>query len=263
MVVGGDEMEKNYRSGIVKTHVSFEKIPTEVRMQYLRPGEILSIQEKSPVVYQPIGTLEWHGRHNPIGCDAIKAESLCIETAKLTGGVVVPPIYFSADAYRDCGNGYGYGMDAEAGFLLPGSFYKIDHKLLRDFLLNACKNYLDRGFKQVCIVSGHNATIQKNLLDEVCYILKKENGEEPVWSLFEFEAIKKGDPKRKGDHAGGYETSMMLYLAQDRVNMDANDNTAIPKLAVYEEFPVEEASEEEGNIRQPAQAKHQVNEYPA
>ncbi len=28
-------------------------------------------------------------------------------------------------------------------------------------------------------------------------------------------------------------------------------------------FPVEEASEEEGNIRQPAQAKHQVNEYPA
>ena len=85
-------MKKYYESEKVNIAVPLEPIPEEVRIQYLRPGELMHIQENFPVAYQPVGTIEWHGRQNPLGCDTIKAEGICIEAAKITGGVVMPSI---------------------------------------------------------------------------------------------------------------------------------------------------------------------------
>jgi creatinine amidohydrolase len=242
-------MKKEYERGVVKAAVPLEPIPAEVRAQYLRPGELLAVQEKFPVAFQPVGTLEWHGRQNPIGCDAIKAERLCVETARRIGGVVMPTIYFGVDAFRDVGKGYGLGMDAEAGFALPGSFYQIEVEQFRDLIHNAARNYLARGFRLVVIVSGHNPAIQQNTLDEVCYLLKTAEGKEPVFMTMEYTTIEEGNPRRSGDHAGGYETSMMLYLNGERVNLKANEGQTTPKLAIYELFPVEQATAEEGRAR--------------
>jgi creatinine amidohydrolase len=242
-------MRKQYDPKQVRQAVPREPVPAEVRAQFLRPGELLAIQDRFPVAFLPVGTLEWHGRQNPIGCDTIKAERLCIETAKRVGGVVMPAVYFAADAFRDVGKGYGLGMDAEAGFQLPGSFYEIDTDLLKRLIVNACRNYLARGFKLVVIVSGHNPPIQQNLFDEVCYLLKTADGKEPVFFTVEYTTLPVGHPKRSGDHAGGYETSMMLFLNADRVNMRANDGQADPDLAIYPEFPVQQATAEEGELR--------------
>lgn len=242
-------MKKYYEPERVKEHVPREPIPGEVRAPFLRPGELLSIQDKCPVAFQPLGTLEWHGRQNPIGCDAIKAERLCIEAARRWGGAVMPPIYFSHDAHRDCGHGVGLGMDAQAGFQLPGSFYPIDDRLLREFMLNACRNYLARGFELVIVVSGHNPLLQQNLLDDVCYRMKDAEGAEPVCFTMEFAVILEGDPRRHSDHGAGYETSMMLHLAPERVNMQANDGMAVPNLAIGGRTPFHEATAEEGEIR--------------
>jgi creatinine amidohydrolase len=248
-------MRKGYEPEVVRSAVPLEPVPAEVRAQYLRPGEILAIQGAFPVAYQPVGTLEWHGRHNPVGCDAIKAERLCLEVAKRIGGAVMPPIYFSVDAYRDVGKGYGLGMDPAAGFLLPGSFYQIDPGLFRELMLNAVRNYLNRGFKLVVLVSGHNPPIQQNTLDDVCYQMKTPDGREPVYFTMEYTTIEPGNPRRSGDHAGGYETSMMLHLNGDRVNVRANEGTAEPNLAVIELFPVREATAEEGRVRFELQAQ--------
>ena len=59
MIVGGNRfMKKYYDLEAVKNAIPFEPIPDEVRAQYLRPGEILSIQERFPVAFQPrIGNL--------------------------------------------------------------------------------------------------------------------------------------------------------------------------------------------------------------
>jgi creatinine amidohydrolase len=245
----GEAMKKSYEPDRVREAVPREPIPREVRAQFLRPGELLAIQDKFPVAYLPVGTLEWHGRQNPIGCDAIKAERLAIETAKKIGGVVMPTLHFAADAYRDVGKGYGLGMDPEAGFQLPGSFYQIETGLLKQLILNACQNYLARGFKLVVMVSGHNPPIQQNLFDEVCYLLKTEDGKEPVFFTMEYTAIPEGHPKRSGDHAGGYETSMMLFLNGDRVNLKANEGQKERDLAIYNEFPVSQATAAEGELR--------------
>ena len=238
-------MKKHYDSVKVKSAVPFEPIPGEVRIQYLRPGELLHIQEKFPVAFQPVGTLEWHGRQNPLGCDAIKSENLCIEAAKKAGGVVMPLVYFAADAIRDRGYGLGIGMDAVTGFQLPGSFYQIPNDLLKSYIKNACTNYLARGFKMVVIVSGHNAIAQQFLFDELCYEMKSDEGREPVCFTMEYAVLEENHPRRYSDHAGQYETSMMMHMT-DRVNLRANDGCEIPDLAVHSRKPLSESSAEDG-----------------
>ncbi|WP_308639626.1 creatininase family protein [Paenibacillus silvisoli] len=242
-------MKKHYDADVAKSEVPFEPIPAEVRALYLRPGELLAIQERFPVAYQPLGTLEWHGRHNPLGVDSLKAESLCIEAARQTGGVVMPSLHFAADAYWDAGFGIGYGMDATAGYALPGSFYAIDTKLFASLLVNACRNYLSRGFRLVVLVSGHNPSIQQNVLDEVCYICKTDDGAEPVCFTMDYLLMEPDDPRRASDHAAGIETSMMLYLHGDRVNMEANKGHEREHLGVGGEMPYSAATAEEGEYR--------------
>jgi len=248
IVIGDNNMKKVYDEKFVNANVSKENPLGEVRCEYLRPGQLLYILDKFPVAYQPIGTLEWHGRHNPLGCDAIKAQKLCEASAKITGGVVMPAIYFSTDGYKNAGNGIGLGMDAFAGTMLPGSFYKADNELMKNLMLSACNNYLQRGFKLVVMVSGHNPRAQQYLMDEVCYIMKTDDGREPVCFTMEYMVLDINDPRRHTDHAGYYETSMMLNLVPEYVNIAANDSCAIENLGVMTDKPVKEASKAEGEI---------------
>ena len=49
---------------------------TEVRYHMLRPDQVVARRQACPVAYIPIGTLEWHGVHNPLGADTLQAEGL-------------------------------------------------------------------------------------------------------------------------------------------------------------------------------------------
>ncbi len=51
---------------------------------------------KAPIGYIPAGSLKWHGEHLPLGCDLLRGHEICLRTAELAGGVVVPPIYVAA-----------------------------------------------------------------------------------------------------------------------------------------------------------------------
>ncbi|MDB6128657.1 MAG: crnA, partial [Verrucomicrobia bacterium] len=61
----------------------------------LRPRALVRRRLACPVAYVPIGILEWHGFHNPIGLDAIKAERACAYLAERLGGLVMPTLYWA------------------------------------------------------------------------------------------------------------------------------------------------------------------------
>ena len=65
----------------------------EVRLEYLQPHEIDKAMKERPVLYQPLGTIEWHGYHNNVGVDALKAHRLCVLAAQQSGGLVAPSLY--------------------------------------------------------------------------------------------------------------------------------------------------------------------------
>jgi len=64
----------------------------KIRFEEMLPDELKKEMRKHPVVYLPLGTLKWHGRHLALGNDAIKAHQLCCLIAEKAGGVVVPAL---------------------------------------------------------------------------------------------------------------------------------------------------------------------------
>ena len=64
------------------------------RLQLLRPHEIAERLDERSVVFLPVGTLEWHAQHLPIGLDALNAEGICLRAAAERGGLVYPTLYY-------------------------------------------------------------------------------------------------------------------------------------------------------------------------
>ena len=67
---------------------------TEVRYHLLRPEQIVAQRRECPVAYIPLGVLEWHGLHNPVGADGLQAEGLAVLCAQKGGGLVFPTLYY-------------------------------------------------------------------------------------------------------------------------------------------------------------------------
>ena len=57
------------------------------------PQEFRQSFDKLPTVFLPLGTVEWHGEHDALGLDALKAHALCVRAANQSGGIVHPPLY--------------------------------------------------------------------------------------------------------------------------------------------------------------------------
>src|SRR3989475_396494 len=54
--------------------------------------EFAAIAKKDPVVIVPVGALEEHGRHLPLGADVIQPLHVVDEVARRTHAYVAPPI---------------------------------------------------------------------------------------------------------------------------------------------------------------------------
>ena len=59
-----------------------------VRYERLRPSQIVDRRQACPVAYLPVGTIEWHGEHNPVGLDTLKMHALLIRCAEELGGLM-------------------------------------------------------------------------------------------------------------------------------------------------------------------------------
>ena len=66
----------------------------KVNYEYMLPHEILAARKANPLAYLPLGPIEWHGVHNPVGLDALKAKALCELAAQKGGGLVMPPLWW-------------------------------------------------------------------------------------------------------------------------------------------------------------------------
>ena len=63
---------------------------TRVQFEELLPHEYVEARTNKPVAYLPVGTLEWHGEHDCLGLDAVKAHALAVHFAKQGGGLAFP-----------------------------------------------------------------------------------------------------------------------------------------------------------------------------
>jgi len=193
--------------------------PSEkVRYSDLLPNEFRKRLAEKPLAYLPMGTLEWHGEHLPIGSDAIQAEGLMTECARRYGGIVLPPLHIGPGPTKLMDDGrLLIGMDFWNNVVVPprqldGDCYWIPDGLFMDMvdaILAQCKR---TGFRAV-FADGHGpsrASWVRELPRREAHFGLKLFGVTPdiqdAW-------------KSQMDHAALNETSLMLHYRPDLVDM--------------------------------------------
>src|SRR5262245_20053381 len=182
-----------------------------VRWDELTAGDWpAALERSSRTCILPIGILEKHGPHVPIGSDLIQAGEWSRRAAKREYAVVFPD--------------YFYGQINEARHQ-PGTF-ALPPTMALD-LLQATTDEIGRnGFRHVVIVNAHGGNpqllryfIQSQLAKRHDYVVYLFDPAPDPAAEAKIKELHKSDPA--GDmHAGERETSSILYLRPDLVKMD-------------------------------------------
>jgi len=161
----------------------------DVQMQLMRPGQLEAAARKLPVVYVPFGLIEWHGRHLPLGNDALKAHAILVKCAERFGGVVYPPQWLHA------------GFDQQ--HLVP-----VYAELFR--------RLKQTGFRVILGVSGHNIRQQIEMIEAA---LAPVIADGTCTGVALWEVTLSQSAESSTDHAAKWETSNMMFFYPDRVSM--------------------------------------------
>lgn len=179
----------------------------------MRPDELAEMVKTSPTVYWPLGLLEHHGWHLPVGFDGIKADRLCERIALLTGGVILPVMWWG-------------GVGGHGDFLW--TLYQSE-SAARDIVVNTAERLIAFGFRNLVFMMGHYPweSIVGAQLDSL------QSRYPRTLILWGTEAtIGRPDLFLPGDHAAREETSYGLSLLPELVDMSAlasgHDNEAWP-----------------------------------
>jgi creatinine amidohydrolase len=176
----------------------------EVRLEHLRPKEIDAAMQACPTLFQPLGTIEWHGLHNIVGVDALKAHSLCVRAAQRSGGLVAPPLY----------GGVG-GLDQPHTFVMEPE-NDVFSVLLRPWVEKLCREAVRQGFRAVIVLTGHYGAAQQIVVRDLAARMTRVLGV-PVLGTPEYWLAL--DVGYHGDHAAWGETSLMMYLDPPSVDL--------------------------------------------
>ena len=118
-----------------------------------------AVEESGRVCLLPIGCVESHGIHLPLGCDVMHVLHHCKLAAEREPVVIFPPLYF--------------GEKAGAGEY-PGTII-FPEPLIHKILEQCCNEIYRNGFKKILIVNGHggNTSLLNNFAR---YTLTKKTG---------------------------------------------------------------------------------------
>lgn len=174
----------------------------EARLEFMLPHEIRARLSERSVVYLPLGTIEWHCEHLPVGLDGLTAHGICLDAARQDGGIVYPALYF--------GTGGGHS-------LYPWTVMMENEREITGEIDKALGRLQDFGVRMAVLFSGHFAPGQLSLIDEIANRWNASGGSMKVIAT----AVNRIEGLALGpDHAGLFETTLLGGLWPDRVQID-------------------------------------------
>lgn len=203
----------------------------EVRFHMLRPEQISKRRAEFPVVYIPLGTLEWHGLHNPMGADGLQAEALAIRCAEKGGGLVFPTVYYGesrAGSLLETDPRLQAGVAERMGIPLEGlleerqpysSSQQIEHYC--HHLVHILAEAASYNFSLAVFVVGHYPLLdhaRSAILFYNQWTYDKRWKRMGAWAFADF-MVMDGLYENPGDHAGGWETSHLLASHPETVDL--------------------------------------------
>lgn len=166
------------------------------------------------MVILPVGSVEQHGSHLPVGTDFIVAQALGEAVAQKMNALLLPTIPFST-CYEH------RGKKGSSICTRPNTFYQM----LQELVINLH----EQGFTKVVILLGHGgifiagpAVRELNAIyDDLQVVLVNPIMNDKIRAVL--------DNKEAEIHAGEKETSTILYLCEESVNKNLmKENDCIP-----------------------------------
>lgn len=180
--------------------------------------------KKARIIIIPLGAIEAHGPHLPLGTDNFIVERIAEEVARRVGGLLVPLIPY----------GQVWSL-----INFPGSITINDDDLYR-FIIDICLSLRKHGAKNFALISFHigNGSVIKraarylkdNHKINVYYFVS--SGLQKVRELCESKQWHKNY-----FHAEEIETSIMLHIKPELVQMD-KAKACYPDKKIFEYYPL-------------------------
>jgi creatinine amidohydrolase len=184
------------------------KLPFKME-ELTSPKFAKAVEAAGGVCVIPLGIIEKHGPHLPIGTDLFESREIAFTAASKEYAVVFPPYYV--------------GQINEARHQ-PGTIaYSAD--LMWKMLDETCKELSRNGLKKIILINGHGGNTsflqffcQSQLAGQHDYIVVLFTPGENKETEKEINSLKKA---KLDGHAGEEETSMMYFINPSFVDQDA------------------------------------------
>ena len=199
--------------------------------------------EEAPVVMLPVGSLEQHGPHLPMHCDSLIPTAICEGAAARVGGLVAPTISY----------GYKSQLKSGGGNHFPGTT-SLDGQTLIFVVRDVIKEFARHGVKKLALIDGHyeNNMFLVEGIDLALRELRRDGIDDlriaklPYWEYASEETLDKafpdGFPGWPLEHAGVMETSVMLHLHPEFVNMDVVPTHPPADFPLHDMYPTDPAT---------------------
>jgi creatinine amidohydrolase len=171
-----------------------------------------ALEKSARTCLLPLGILEKHGPHAPMGADLIQVREVAARAVKQEYAVTFPD--------------YFYGQIYEARHQ-PGTF-ALPSRLTWELLDATCEEIARNGFKKIVLLNGHGGNpdmlrffVQSQLerrRDYVVYLHDYDPMADPA-AQESIRALRKTNPAADL-HAGEKETSTLLFLRPELVQLD-------------------------------------------
>ena len=197
----------------------------KVRYEEMLPHEIVAARTARPVAYVPIGGVEWHGEHNCVGLDTVKIHALAMRCAEAAGGLVMPPLFFGEprgthlmEANHDQNGRIAAKMGLPRESFSPGYMHasaREEDERYVQLLVHVLCEMQSLGFRAIVLMAGHYPLLHHARAAVELYRLQ---GTARAWACTGYELVREEIPEA-GDHAAAWETSLMLALRPDLVDL--------------------------------------------
>jgi creatinine amidohydrolase len=195
----------------------------KVWLQEMRWQEIQQFRDGGgDLALIPVGSVEQHGFHLPVGTDSMVAIRLAEEAGQRTNTVVTPPLWFGWSPHH---------------LALPGTI-SIRPEVLIEVLFDVLSSLAAHGFNRFVIINGHRIAnlpwIQISAEKAQRELGVKVSLYDPAYMSKEI-----ADSMGFGEvgHADEVETSHMLHIMPDLVTMEKAKDYVSPERKLYHVDP--------------------------
>ena len=208
--------------------------PSAMRLEHMTWPEVRDEIDAATPIVLPVGAVEQHGPHLPLGTDAFIPHGLALRVGSSRRLVVAPPILYGA--YSRPRTGGGRHFPGSVG--LPG-------RTLEAVVAGIVEDWMRQGFRKVLVLNGHWEN-SWTLLEAVEQAIEPYRDTHKALLVHWWDQVSDRDvreifgdafPGWEAEHASITETSMMEVLAPELVRTDLKAEGGAKRLVTYDIFP--------------------------